>query len=1802
MYDLLGELQNFSRLMHMVISWTVPTEVTGMEEVIVNEPQYASEFAETDELLESLCQPVRDWFISKFPDFTDPQKLAIPVLQSGEHLLLCSPTGSGKTLTAFLSIIDDLVRKAMVGNLNKTVQCVYISPIKALANDIQKNLIEPLREIKEGFLPSGSQDIVVGLRTGDTSQSERQKMLKNPPHILITTPESLALAIGSSRFRPILQDLRYLIVDEMHSLVPTKRGTHLALTLAHLDHSISKPVQRIGISATMEPLRTVAEFLVSSDSNSNTPVTIAHISGSRRLDLDILLPTDRFNNTAMKDILDRNVEVIKELINAHNTTLVFANTRRMTEVLVQKLRAVHVEGVEGHHGSMDKKIRLDVEQKLKRGELRAVVSSSSLEMGIDIGSVDMVIQVGSPGSIATALQRIGRAGHHVGGVPRARLLPTGTHDLLELVALQNCILSGKMDQLSFPEKCLDVLAQYLIGLVIQEDWDIDDAFELVTMAWPYRDLDYDDFIEVLDMLHEERRVWVDWEENSYTKRGYSRMIYYTNIGTISPDNNYLVFTQDGTLVGQLSGSFVQNLRSGDVFLLGGQTYRVHAINSTRVNVSPVTGHRPTVPSWTGESMSRTRELSESVLQVLKQVGRIVRMGGDPRILFKDVYGLSNKVSDSLGIFLEEHFDETFLVPHSGRILVEQLEGNIPTYVVTTCRGRAFNMALGYLFAALAEGDDINVNELSFDENGFLIKLTKEVNLSKVSELVSDGKSRAILRKFLIDSQLFQKRFRAVSSRSMIIPRRIGAEEVSAQQFQQKSEALLRKHRQMESGESLLIRETENEIYHSDLDIIGLNDFISKMSTGEVHMVHSRVKLPSPLGMNLYISSFEDLLTMRARAFLVKDIDPEILRRLLGRRSLQTDLDPERIDRYYFDKVGTPDSPEGLRRLMEMGGGLVIGTDHPLYAEKLAGISTETIQSWMDTLSEEGRILRVNGTGSPQIDGKWFSKNMAYVHGTLGVLSTEGGPELDNVRNLYTGNLSFQVTTSMNDSGWSDVGLSDPHECLRVKILDMLGAEGPMTLDVLLDRLPFPRAQIESILHELEVRNLLAVGFYKQTKEGEYILRIDEYRITGGTESVIESRRIQNMLLDKSFQIRDDPLEVMRNHIMLSKQEEMLYRASDYRFGDWSDIKHDTDVLMGRLLNNRIGYTLKSEIPLILGLRPEMWRGENEEKLLTFVPNDRNIERKELEVEFLRSYSKDDKEKGKREFRNAVNNIDRLLCVAKQYQVVPNRKRSLSLFHRIIDAYEPMNFKDALEIFVKRLGPIRLYTIRNNVTRPVEEIADTLKELEDEGKIVRIVTLQPDPIEFYSSPVDSDRLQVRPEEDRSLRILTQSDPYCSRFIQEIRFVLRDGWYRPVFKGIDPIGRILMFKVNDYLEIKDVQIPHAYLDEFATEFERLLDNFKDQLIDVAVLHQFNALKIPDSPPEIQELVAKLGFKPMNDERMRYIRGGVVETRSNHIVHRSLFHIHNLHQSTRKENEVSAIREMDEVRDTIALRGRCEVMRADLDAMAASNQLHQGTNLRRHLVWATFEHFQQLLMIRNMPAEEELWDVMDAFTENTDPRAYMERFALKRSEFRKLIQPLLRSGHMVQDYRGGFKVVPTKPEYDVWEVKKAYLRASIMQYPVISMKQMERIVGSSFKPEEIAQVLHDMEESKELIKGFLTDDSLEIQWGQRELIEKADKIDPMRDFVLPPSDPLLPYFSGILRERFGFGSAYMVFHQEEPIAAFKANTRNEVFDVTDFNGDPEKEKQALRVMKEFAWEHNMPLVGKVIERLRARISRQS
>ncbi|MBT4066136.1 MAG: DEAD/DEAH box helicase [Euryarchaeota archaeon] len=1738
---------------------------------------------DSEELYESLCQPVRNWFREKFPDFTEPQKLAIPAIQNGDHLLLCSPTGSGKTLTAFLTIIDKLVRHALAGTLENRVYCLYISPIKALANDIQKNLIGPLAEIEDKYLPDRAQGkIRVGLRTGDTPQSERQKMLRKPPHILITTPESMAIAISSPRFQPIVSNVEWIIIDEMHSLVPTKRGVHLALTISLLDTILERPVQRLGISATMEPLETVAEYLVSSDDresrNGAQEVKIAKISGARELDLDILLCSPKFSDLSVMKVLEQNVEMIADLISAHTTTLVFANTRKMTETLVQKLRPYLGELVAGHHGSMDKSMRLDVERKLKLGHLRAVVTSSSLEMGIDIGSVDMVIQVGSPGDIATALQRIGRAGHHVGGIPRARFLPSSVDDLIELAALQAAIQTGEMDLLDFPQNCLDVVAQFLIGLVIINERDIDEAFEIVTSTWSYRNLEYDDFIEVLDMLQEERRVWIDWEENLYGKRGYSRMIYYTNIGTIAPDNSYLVFNAEGSILGQLSSSFVANLRGGDVILLGGSTYRVTNIQGTRVNVASVTGYRPTVPSWSGEARSRSRELSAALLDLIGHTVTALRRNLDPRAILRDAYGLGEAVSNTIARHLEEHTLDSFQVPDKNRLIVEQIvSGGMPTYLITSCRGRGFNTALGYFMAGLAEQDGIAVLELSFDENGLLIKTSQEVDPGDMYELFQSNNHLEVIERYIVNTQIFAKRFREVAGRSMIIPKRIGAEEVSPQQFQQRADALLQRHRSIE--DSLLIKEAKAEIMFGDIDIKSLNEFLEATKDSTARIVHTKVPVPSRLGMSLYMSTFEDLLSMKTRAFLVKDIDPEILRRLLGNRSLATELTDEQLKDYYSNKVPNPTNSSQLLHLMSKGGGLDRNWENPLYKAKLAGIDHGSIESWVEELAASGEITKLRGTGMKELDDKWFSSYMAEIHGTLGCIAIAGGKEVEDVRDLYTKGVTYEIAVGydgLKPTKWEKKSISDPHEALRVKIIEMLGSEGPSTGEEISGRLPFPQGQIDSILHELEIRNVISVGFFTQTDDAEFILKVDEHRITGGEEDVVEYRWVQNLVMKKSFETYPDGFTAFDQHILFQKQQEMMYRVDNFSYADWKDLQLDSDVLMGRLLHNRIGYTTQKNLPMLLGLKPEPWLGEMEKLVLEKVPKGENLTRQEILADFPKG---DDYKSLQRDLKNAISNLERQLCLVKQFEDVVGRRRRLSLFHRVHEVYEPMSFEDALVEVIQRMGPVKAFTLRYYVSRSVEELTIALRNLETDGRVARVMALVPEPEAFYVIPDEVAILHTPNREDRTLRILTQSDPYVSRFIWEVRSALDRGWYLPVFKGVDPIGKVLMFKVNDYLEIKDMHIPYSYLDEFCAAFEKLLENHADQLIDVAVLSQFNGIPVKELDADSRNALEQIGFK-LAGERM--IRGGVVDPQPREIAERALFNRHHLHQNSRLENEIEALESVQEVRDDFGLRGRAEVYRVGLKNMASAHQLHQGINLRGHQVWASYDHFSTLLAIRGQEPHEELIDILEFFESHSDPNLFMERHAMKRAAFRKLIQPLLRSGHMVQDYRGGFRSVSPRKGLDRIILRREYLRRLVSDYPVITLKQFIRLAGTPFQPEELKAILTEFEDDSTLIKGFLIQDLHEVCWGRKDLLEEAKNVPPIRDFVIPPSDPIAPYFADVLKQKFGFGSAYLVFHNAEPVAAFKANTRDKVIDVTDYEGS----EKGWRIVKEFAWEHQMPL----------------
>ncbi|HKV46734.1 MAG TPA: DEAD/DEAH box helicase [Candidatus Acidoferrales bacterium] len=576
---------------------------------------------------------VRDWFVGRFGTPTEPQSQGWPHILAGKTTLISAPTGSGKTLAAFLACIDRLVRSAVTCQLVDRTEVIYVSPLKALSNDIQKNLELPLSEIQ---LLAGERGILmpeirVAVRTGDTPMWERQAMLKQPPHILVTTPESLYILLTAQKSREILKTVETVIVDEIHAVADDKRGAHLALSLERLEHLANTPPVRIGLSATQKPLELVAQFLTG---NGRTEPEIVQIGQRRTLDLAIEVPASELGPVASNEMWGEIYDRIADLARQHRSTLIFVNTRRLAERVAHHLgERIGKDAVAAHHGSLSRKLRLAAEKKLKAGEVRALVATASLELGIDIGSVDLVCVISSPRAISVALQRIGRAGHWRGAIPKGRIFATTRDELLECAALVRAIRQGDLDILSIPESPLDILAQQIVASCAAEDWSEEDLFHLVRRAYPYRNLTRVDFDAIVEMLSEgiaARRgrfgayLHRDRVNGVLRARRGARLAAITSGGAIPENSLYSVVAQpEGAVVGTVDEDFAVESLAGDIMLLGNTSWRIRRVESGRVLVEDAQGAPPNVPFWRGEAPGRTAELSQHVSALREKLNALL---------------------------------------------------------------------------------------------------------------------------------------------------------------------------------------------------------------------------------------------------------------------------------------------------------------------------------------------------------------------------------------------------------------------------------------------------------------------------------------------------------------------------------------------------------------------------------------------------------------------------------------------------------------------------------------------------------------------------------------------------------------------------------------------------------------------------------------------------------------------------------------------------------------------------------------------------------------------------------------------------------------------------------------------------------------------------------------------------------------------------------------------------------------------------------------------------------------------------
>ncbi|HET7395089.1 MAG TPA: DEAD/DEAH box helicase, partial [Gammaproteobacteria bacterium] len=549
------------------------------------------------------------WFRKTFAAATGAQAEAWPVIKQGRHTLIAAPTGSGKTLAAFLSAIDDLVCEGVAHGLPDACQVLYISPLKALSNDIQKNLQAPLEGIRNELFESGLPDVEIRawVRTGDTPQSERERMRRTPPHIVVTTPESLYILLTSDSGRRLLSTVRSVIVDEIHALAGNKRGAHLALSLERLAALTPQPPVRIGLSATQKPIETVAQFLTGGEACNI--IDTGHI---RERSLHLELPRSPLTPVMANEVWSETYDRLAGLIQTHHTTLIFANNRRQAERTARHLaERIGEQHVTSHHGSLARAHRLDAEQRLKRGELKALVATASLELGIDIGEVDLVCQLGSPRSIGTFLQRVGRSGHALSALPEGRLFPLSRDDLVECAALLGAVQDGELDALRVPDAPLDVLAQQIVADVACREWDEAELFEHIRHTWPYRALTREEYTEVVRMLAEgyatrrgRRGAYLHRDAVNGKLRGRrgAKLIAVTNGGAIPDQFDYdVILSPSGLRIGSLNEDFSFESIPGDIFQLGNTSYRILKIEQGRVLVEDAKGMPPNIPFWFGEA-------------------------------------------------------------------------------------------------------------------------------------------------------------------------------------------------------------------------------------------------------------------------------------------------------------------------------------------------------------------------------------------------------------------------------------------------------------------------------------------------------------------------------------------------------------------------------------------------------------------------------------------------------------------------------------------------------------------------------------------------------------------------------------------------------------------------------------------------------------------------------------------------------------------------------------------------------------------------------------------------------------------------------------------------------------------------------------------------------------------------------------------------------------------------------------------------------------------------------------------------
>ncbi|HLH86102.1 MAG TPA: ATP-dependent helicase [Thermoplasmataceae archaeon] len=1689
---------------------------------------------------------IQKWFNSKYADLTEPQKRAIPLIHNRQNVLVSSPTGTGKTLTGFLAVINELFSLARDGKLEDKIYCLYISPLKALANDINKNLNEPLTEIsilaeKEGVpIP----EIRAAVRSGDTPQNERQKMLRKPPHILITTPESFSLALSAPKFREKFRDLRYVIVDEIHEISSTKRGSLLSVNLERLS-AVSSDFVRIGLSATQAPLDVIATYLCGYDGDKPRQFEIVDVDTKKFLDLRTITPVKDLTKASFEVANDRMYDLLADLINQHKTTLVFTNTRSGTEHVALRLKAKGIEGIEAHHSSMGKDTRIEVENKLKRGELKCVITSTSLELGIDIGYIDLVVQIGSPKSVSKGLQRIGRSGHGINELSKGRFLVFELDDLMECAVLTKAAYDREIDKVVIPRNSLDVLSQVLVGMALERVWNDREAFDLIRRSYCFHDLPWEDFQETLRYLSGKMesnaiysKIWYDETDGNFGKKRSTRMIYFMNVGTIPEEADYNVISERGKHLGQLSDKFVERLKHGDIFVLGARTYMFLKSVNNRVYVKDATGMRPTVPSWTGEMLPRSYDLGVLIGRFRKEAVSRLEKGEDVKKWLMESYRLDDFGATSLLSYIETQ--RSFGIPSEDFLLVEGYDdpNGLYSIIFHIPLGRRVNDAISRAYAhVIANRYDVNTR-ITVTDDGFILSSQKKIPIKDAIRLLRPDTFQEEVRKSLINTEVFKQRFRHCAARSLMVLRKYKGYDISVVRQQLRSDKLLRVLEEM--GNFPVIKETYHEIMTDMMDVPRAVQYCKEVIAAGKYRIRDYSKQTSPFSYGMILAGVSDMVLMEDRSKLLRELQGKILDKVYGAGEVRFLIQDQKAVEDYFKlkvpRISNRDTYLEFARHFPFFDAVRNRFNSPFpYAD--VGVSDLT-----ESLVAEDLIVSVHIRGSYWCAREHYNdlrllfksptpvpdQYVNYIQLINGLTIHEARKALNldenELRNIIASlEGAYLIRRKLKDGVAVYVANDIPEEgvdakdALRRVALGTISSFGPLTLDEISLKMPVKASELEDALSDLVKSGQVVLDYITPVFAKQYILKSDLDALLGGSKKLSLDHRIVTFSGHVS-----SVEEYFGKYGYMYSPDSLLARGLRDVEPELARLLSTGEIIRGRFIKHRLSYISRWLAEALMVLRRDALSAEEEQVL--------DLIRKGVSSESeIVAYSGLDR----RVVRNAIRSLE--------FHILVSRIED-DLFEAVSWEDSEMTSAQAVSLLIDHFGPVSKKELMSTfwfyADQPLKELGRTPVYLKDD---------------LYYGNLDGST-----EDNRPIMVPVH-DPLE---IYLDRKYARDLVYNFIFidNGME-IGSSNVSVVNSIVWMEDtVAEPGKF-----SMLMALAEEFR-------VSHNASSLVIECGQPETLKEAENAGLN---------VQGSYVTTGDDRVieanlmdffrfaVNRYIFHGHNIVFEDLK-NIILGIRN-DVEAAYLGLKG------SGLRNYVESNLLFQFNGAYGAVAFGTMDAISIHRVIRNRPLSREDQIVVRTVMElgGATEQTLIQELKRDVTNVRSILKELFESCVLARDHEKRYIFVPEKfrrPE--AFQILVEYL---IRNFGFLSESRIAHMFG--------IPVDRDLQEAiSRILRSGAGHAMISTELKDRIIVnsdfDRGKYINGSMRRLILPKDMLALYFADYVKKEAGQGNMFILVDNSEIAAAFSARKTLRVLKIGKIIGNKEYRDVIKRELNEFGY----------------------